>query len=171
MLITIFFFVDIGAPCSGSDGRVFSHAQFARDLDSYNPGQYLDQQKRVLIRDYREPTEIIQYCFGIIANKWRIFFTPIPASIEKGNLILMSCICLHNFLRVRDEVTMSTAKYINVGNVDQGDEDNGQLRNVPAPTDTWDRGRRLEANNYTVEVKKLRDTPCIYINGTGKAPW
>ncbi|KAK2721200.1 hypothetical protein QYM36_003468 [Artemia franciscana] len=83
----------------------------------------------------------------------------------------MSCVCLHNFLRVGDGVTVITARYINVGDVDQGDEDNGQWRNVPAPTDTWDRINRLGANNYTIEVKKLRDTLCIYLNSIGKVPW
>ncbi|KAK2702388.1 hypothetical protein QYM36_019002 [Artemia franciscana] len=107
------------------------------------PGQYLDHQKQVFNYRLSRARRIIENCFGILAAKWRIFFTPIHTSLEKVNLIVMSCVCLHNFLRVRDGVTVTTARYINVGDADQGDEDNGQWRNVPAPADTWDRINRL----------------------------
>lgn len=38
----------------------------------------------------------IENAFGILVNRWRIFFSPICTYVETAQEIVKSCVCLHN---------------------------------------------------------------------------
>ena len=43
--------------------------------------------------------------FGILATKWRIFYTPIRASVENLEKCTLICLTLHDYLCLTDNVT------------------------------------------------------------------
>lgn len=45
----------------------------------------------------------MENAFGILANRFRVFMTPIGLVPEKVEVITMACCTLHNFLRSRVE--------------------------------------------------------------------
>lgn len=61
------------------------------------PGKYLANDKRVFNYRLARARRVIENSFGILASKWQIFHTPINASLEKVNQIVMCCVILHNF--------------------------------------------------------------------------
>lgn len=44
---------------------------------------------------------VVENAFGILVQKWRIFFRPIATKVETTILIVKTTCILHNFLRIR----------------------------------------------------------------------
>ena len=74
------------------------------------------EEKRVFNYRLSRARGTIENAFGILAAKWRIFNTPIKASIELTENITRAAVCLHNYIRLTDN-----ASYIPTGFVDSED--------------------------------------------------
>lgn len=68
--------------------RPFPYRQSRRDPQKENFNTRLCKARRV-----------VENAFGILAQKWRIFFRPMEVSVESVILIVKTCCILHNFLR------------------------------------------------------------------------
>ena len=62
------------------------------------PGK-LAEQERVFNYRLSRARRVIENCFGILAARWRIFSTPIEASVVNAERYTLACIALHNYLR------------------------------------------------------------------------
>ena len=51
----------------------------------------------------------IENAFGILAARWRLFNTPINASVENIEKYVKAAIVLHNYLRLTENATYSPA--------------------------------------------------------------
>lgn len=52
----------------------------------------------------------IECCFGILANKWRIFHRPIDLDIDATVTLVKATCVLHNFIRTRDGIRSNDEK-------------------------------------------------------------
>ena len=59
----------------------------------------LTKEKRIFNYRLSRARRIVENAFGILANRFRIFMSPIPLVPEKVETITMACCALHNFLR------------------------------------------------------------------------
>lgn len=70
--------------------RPFPYRQSRRDIQKENYNTRLCKARR-----------IVENSFGILAQKWRIFYRPIELSVENTILIVRTACILHNFLRTK----------------------------------------------------------------------
>ncbi|XP_060880085.1 uncharacterized protein LOC132951996 [Metopolophium dirhodum] len=68
------------------------------------PGRGLDQRKRVFnyTLSLSRARRYVECAFGILANKWRVFHTPIHVGPDFIDKIVKACCILHNYVRSRD---------------------------------------------------------------------
>lgn len=62
------------------------------------PGK-LPEAERIYNYRHSRARRVIENAFGILRARWRIFSHPIKASIENTERYVISCLCLHNYLR------------------------------------------------------------------------
>ena len=60
-----------------------------------------DRQKRVYNYRLSRARLVVENAFGILAARWRIFYTAIDSKLETIDSIIKACCCLHNFLMAR----------------------------------------------------------------------
>lgn len=87
---------------------------------------------------------IIENVFGIMSSKFRVLLKPIPLAPEKAEVIVLSCIYLHNFLR-RNSVSRSN--YTPAGIFDSYDTDGNLIEG------SW--RKELDENNTLVDLRTL----------------
>ena len=128
------------------------------------------QERRQRIYNYRisRARRVVENAFGILAERFRIFFTTIPLPPERVERIVVACCCLHNLFRLQQGRVNGAAL------VDREDE-NGRLIEGE-----WRRQRqsqfhdiqRLRYGRQLDEAKELRDYLVEYVNSEeGKVPW
>ncbi|XP_053964136.1 uncharacterized protein LOC128867068 [Anastrepha ludens] len=68
------------------------------------PSRGLDPCKRVVNYRLTRCRRTVECAFGLLANKWRIFHTPILVQPDFIDEIVKACCILHNFVRKRDGI-------------------------------------------------------------------
>nr|CAH7732150.1 unnamed protein product [Callosobruchus chinensis]CAH7765597.1 unnamed protein product [Callosobruchus chinensis] len=58
-----------------------------------------DAQKETFNTRQCKARRVVENAFGILAQKWRMFFRPMEVSVKSVTLIVKTCCILHNFLR------------------------------------------------------------------------
>lgn len=110
---------------------------------------------------------IVENAFGILAHRFRCLHTTMMQSTDTVASIVLSCICLHNLLRMRNR-----KDYI-VNVADQEDQNKnaipGEWRNDNPLLDGW---RDLPNNSTTNAAKKQREYLRAYFSSdAGSVPW
>nr|CAH7719378.1 unnamed protein product [Callosobruchus chinensis] len=85
-----FICVGIGGYGKNSDSGIF---------EASNMGRRFENGKMTLSDETVSLSPIVENAFGILAQKWRIFFRPMEVSVKSVTLIVKTCCILHNFLR------------------------------------------------------------------------
>lgn len=62
----------------------------------------LTNKKRIFSYRLSRARRYIECCFGIMANKWRIFHRPLNVNIDFAEDLIKACCALHNYVRLRD---------------------------------------------------------------------
>ena len=132
------------------------------------PHRSLEVEKRIFNYRLSRAIRVVENAFGILANRFRIFLTPIalpPATVEK--IVLASC-SLHNLLR-----TEAGTAYVGA----LADRENPETREVTPGL--WRSDQALQkaplpvGTNPTARAKTLRDYVCTYyVNSeVGSVAW
>jgi hypothetical protein len=111
------------------------------------PARELNTSKRVFNYRLSRCRRSVECTFGILANKWRIFHTPILVQPDFIDEIVRACCILHNFVRKRDGINYEdteTYPFVDVDDVGQSP-----------------RGRGLEIRDYFAH----------YFMGVGAVPF
>lgn len=91
------------------------------------PHQAQSNEERIFSYRLSRARRTVENAFGILANRFKIFQSPINLSPGKVDMVVLACTALHNFLR-RDHVTQCTPE----GSLDS--EDVARCTVVPG---TW----------------------------------
>ena len=98
------------------------------------PGKNMTEEERVYNYRQSRGRRTIENTFGILVTRWRIFLTPIRASVRNVEKYVLACLSLHNYLMQTDN-TM----YIPTGFIDSENRDGtilpGEWRNQMAGHD------------------------------------
>lgn len=137
------------------------------------PGRGLGERKKIFNYRLSRARRVIENAFGILASRWRIFRKPITLHPESVDNIILAAVCLHNFLRTRDEAPEPPRRlYVPPNYVDWEDEngvvhlgqwrEEGGLGNIdPLPP-------QFELPNAVT----MRDTLAAYFETPpGEVPW
>ena len=95
----------------------------------------LTTEKRIFKYRLSRARHIVENAFGILANRFRVFMTPIALAPENVETIVIACCSLHNFLRTRRGSRMV---YTSQGSLDSEDPEShvvlpGKWRQGPEP--------------------------------------
>ena len=130
----------------------------------------LTPQRRIYNYRLSRARRVVENAFGILANRFRIFKTPIPLSPEKVEVIVMACCCLHNYLRTQ---TSACGIYTPRGSLDYEDPQShevipGAWRQAGAPQGLVP-PPRLRGCRQLAAAKFYRDYLVEYFNSPGGA--
>lgn len=116
-------------------------------------GKYLDEKQNVFNYRLSRARRMIENTFGILAQRWRRLRSPIIASSDLCDEIVMACVVLHNYIQKGEEdIPIKDRKYCTTGFVDSLSEEHVNLTSVG----------RLGANHSSTSNKLLRDTLADY---------
>ncbi|XP_064109031.1 uncharacterized protein LOC135217239 [Macrobrachium nipponense] len=81
------------------------------------PYPYQEQTTSERIFSYRlsRGRRTVENGFGMLANRFRVFFAPINLAPEKVGIMVLACTALHNFLR-KDEINQYSQPEVVLGN-------------------------------------------------------
>lgn len=91
------------------------------------PGQNLDVTKKIFNYRLSRGRRVVENAFGLLAQKFRMYFRTIQAKPENVDNMILSTIILHNFIKKQDNATYSHE----VRNLRDANESGGILRNLP----------------------------------------
>jgi len=74
------------------------------------PSRQLTARKRVFNYRLSRCRRSVECAFGVLANKWRVFHTPIMVKPDTVDSIVKACCILHNFVRQRDGINFEDAE-------------------------------------------------------------
>ena len=133
----------------------------------------LTREKRLYNYRLSRARRIVENAFRILANRFRVFMTPIGLSPERVEVLIMACCCLHNFLR-----TQSGAKaiYMPSESVDSENPETHEVvpgtwrqselsQGLAPPSKEKGHRQRTMAKDYR---DHLRD---YFISSEGAVPW
>ena len=131
------------------------------------PYRHQTQEQRIFSYRLSRARRVVENAFGILANKFRIFLSPINLAPKKVEKIVLASLAMHNLLR------RVFPEYTAPGNIDQENLDNGTLI-----TGSWQRqGGILTGMEPTLcrnvpnEAKAVRLEYTKYFNQEGSVPW
>lgn len=108
------------------------------------------------IANYRisRARRVVENCFGLLSNRFRVLLTKIHLSPPKVELITTTCCILHNFIRNR-------SPDVEVKDMEESHE-NCQMRLININ----------QGGNRSINISyNIRDEFLRYFNGPGKVPW
>lgn len=113
----------------------------------------LSVEERIFNYRLSRVRRIIENTFGILTAMWRIFRTQIHASLKLTEQIIVSTVCLHNWLRSQQAI-----KFIKYTDIDNNSETNFRpLEN-----------RHFNSTNL---AKETRNNFAKYFNNEGAVEW
>ena len=143
-----------------------------RKVNSVNDDAALDERRKQRIFDYRlsRARRISENAFGILATRFRVFYTAMRLSPKHATTVTLAAIALHNFL-----MTKRDQAFVPTGYMDQEDRRTGAVipgewRNV-AQQNLLDDVRITPANRYGQRAADIRDEIKEYVNNEGQVPW
>jgi len=117
----------------------------------------LSHEERIFNYRLSRARRVVENAFGILANRFRVLLRAIPLSVEKVEMITMTCCILHNFILIRKPIPLAT-----------GAECSGSVEN----SDYTLRGVRHQgATNATDAAKNIRHHLKVYFNTVYKVEW
>ncbi|KAJ8942352.1 hypothetical protein NQ314_007010 [Rhamnusium bicolor] len=130
------------------------------------PGRLLSQEKRIFNYRLSRSRRVAENTFGVLAARWRVYRKPLIASLETAEAVVMSTICLHNFLMRKESNTSEDRRhYCNFSYVDHEDANGsfieGQWR-AEGQYNNLEDVRRLSTNTYTRMACSIRDSLAAY---------
>ena len=129
------------------------------------PYPFRDQSDSQRIFSYRlsRARRTVENAFGILANKFRVLLSPINLHPKKVEVVILSCLALHNLLRrtCPDYAMNVDAEKPEEGVVIPGDwRSTGQLV-----------GLERHGRNMPVDAKIIREKFTDYFMNEGAVPW
>ena len=131
----------------------------------------LTTEKRVLNYRLSRARRTVENAFGILANRFRVFMTPISLCPEKVKVVTLASCLLNNYLCCH--ATAQTV-YTPPGSLDSDDLVTHELHSAE-----WRQCKsngislhRQGSNAYSKAAKSIQDTVCQYYSSEdGKIPW
>ena len=133
----------------------------------------LTAEKRVFNYRLSRARRTVENALDILANRFRLFMTPMNLSPEKAEVVTLACCVLHNFLRTK---VASQQLYMPPGSIDSEDPDThsirqGEWHNSPQPMGLQGFTHQ-GSNRHSVTAREFRDSLCWYFTSEhGSVPW
>ena len=129
------------------------------------PFRNLDVGERIFNYRLSRARRTVENAFGILANRFRVFLTPIAVTPDKVEKIVLGACTLHNYLRASQAHNMS-------GEVDVEDDDHNVIPGSWRDQQTLTGLPSTHARNASQGAKALRDSLKTYfLSEAGQVSW
>ena len=142
-----------------------------RDIIKPYPFRNLGVTKRIFNYRLSRARRVVENAFGILANRFRVFLSPILLSPEKVEAIILAACALHNFLRARKPKQYFPPGSLDCEDIGLGVVQRGDWRNVQPSENAYEDVSRQSGNRYAKCPQEQRDQLCRYVNREGRVPW
>ena len=137
------------------------------------PGNLTESQR---IYNYRlsRSRRVIENVFGILVARWRIFNTPIIASVENAEKYVLATLALHNYLRLTDNATYTPSGFIDseVGNGEIKPGDWRKLVRNEESTSSMVSLPHVRGSRYRNDALAMRESIKEFVNSeNGSVEW
>ncbi|KAM4015345.1 uncharacterized protein ACNLHF_002001 [Anomaloglossus baeobatrachus] len=132
------------------------------------PQKNLTEQRRIFNYRLSRARRVVENAFGIMANRFRIFHTPINMKLDSIDSVILACCVLHNFLRRRDTDSYCPSGFVDTVDLTSGEVLLGNWRSdgpAIAGLEPCAHGRNPD------DAKTCREKYCDYFNGPGAVSW
>ncbi|CAH2010813.1 unnamed protein product [Acanthoscelides obtectus] len=117
------------------------------------PGNNLTKEESIFNYRLSRVRRTVENAFGILANRFRVFHTPINMQPDKIDKIVLAACALHNFLR-RSKTSYITRNDVDTEIIDTGDIIRGDWR-AERPLDNLQPGYGRNASREAKENRKV----------------
>ena len=130
--------------------------------------RFLNRERTIFNYRLSRARRVVENAFGILANRFRIFLSPICLEPEKVELIVLATCALHNYLRAA-----STSEVDTEGDTDDPETHEvipGQWREMPQPQGLVP--LKTQGNHSAQIARSVRDKFCKYFTTpSGAVEW
>jgi hypothetical protein len=121
-------------------------------------GRDLNNPRRVFNYRLSRARRVVESAFGILASRFRIFYSPISLNVESTEKVVLAAIALHNWFR---ESGTHEERY-------QMDESNDGIPEEPQAFDSIGQQTGKRSSNIAQEQ---REQLCNFFNTDGQVHW
>lgn len=116
---------NIDCPCFFTGDGGFALKKYL--MVPYRKSQYMSVSKKIFNIRLSNGRKIIERAFGLMCKKWKIFETPLDFKLSTSEIIIMCCVCLHNYIIIMamEENEVHNGD-INEDNGDDQDDDSSE---------------------------------------------
>ena len=136
------------------------------------PQQNLTVEKRVYNYRHSRARRISENLFGILANRWRIFFTTINLEPQHVENVIFSALALHNML-IKSPKSVNTYRPANLGNslLENGEIIEGDWRKNHITDSFYPLQVPRGGHNAKISAKAVRESFTDHFVNEGAVEW
>ena len=136
------------------------------------PQQNLTTEKRVYNYRYSRARRISENLFGILANRWRIFFTTINLEPKYVENVILSALALHNML-IKSPLSSNAYRPPSLADsvLENGEVLEGEWRNQVVVDSFYPLQIPRTGHNASTNAKAIRDSFKDYFVNEGAVEW
>lgn len=138
------------------------------------PGKYLEQRKNIFNYRLSRGRRVIENAFGILTSRWRILRKPLNCHPKTADKIVMTCVCLHNFLinnTKQIKATYCPSSFVDKEN-ENGDVTLGEWRNDENVNSAFSSLAHNRIHHSPREAYDMREVLTNYFTSpNGEIPW
>lgn len=137
------------------------------------PGKQLQEDGAIYNYRHSRARRVIENAFGILVARWRLFNTPINASVENIEKYVKAALVLHNYLRLTENATYCPVGFVDSessnGNIEPGHWRSAVTTNHnPLLSDL----QPVRGSRYRQDALSMRDALKGYVNSKqGELEW
>nr|CAH7763915.1 unnamed protein product [Callosobruchus chinensis] len=131
------------------------------------PQGNLSKEKKIYNYRLSRARRIIENVFGIMAARFQILHTNINMSLDRIDLVVLTCAVLHNFLRRKCSDSYTSGESLDTENWESSTINDGLRMNPDFVSGLHNGPNR----NYTREANESRNIFLRYFNNEGKVNW
>lgn len=147
--------------------------QLRQDFLRPFPGKQLSTMRQIFNYRLSRARRCIECAFGLLANRWRVYRSPIYLMPNNVDKVIKATIVLHNYMINEDNVT-GKAIYCPSGYMDHIDE-NGIYHegawNTENQNEQWEAFRCNNSRNYSNAAAEIRENFARYFVTEGEVSW
>ena len=136
------------------------------DLMKPYPFRNLSREKIVFIYRLSRARRVVEIAFSILANRFRIFLSPMEISQENVEKVTLASCVLHNFLRKKSPLRYTPAGCFDSEDIEPGRIIRGSWR-LNGADESIHSVNVVGSNNHSQNCKEIRENYCEYFNTTG----
>ena len=135
----------------------------------YSGKALINDQRKIFNYRLSRARRIIENSFGILVSRWRVFQTPINATPEKVEKIILAAVALHNYLRQTDNANYTPVGFVDSEN-DSGEITEGQWRSK-IDGNNLKLVNRVRNSRYTNTALQTREELSKFLTNEGSVSW